>query len=244
MGDYHKVYKGQEGETTEWDDIQRKLGNYPEKEPVWKPAPFQPKQDEPTKDEDWLDKKDRDELDDLEDEFADDRFLEEYRLRRIQEMQQAAASKQGFGSVEFIRANEFVEKVTERSKTNNGVYVVVFLFQEGNAACIGLEKCLVELAREFPQSSYVKMVSTECIPNYPDSNLPTVLIYYQGKCIKSLAGSSQFGGNRITSETVGFVLNRVGPICQHPEEDVENQLDKQIKGFIKKTVEKYEDDSD
>lgn len=27
MGDYHTVYKGPEGETTQWDDIQAKLGN-------------------------------------------------------------------------------------------------------------------------------------------------------------------------------------------------------------------------
>ena len=29
--DYHTVYKGPEGETTQWDDIQRKLGNLPAK---------------------------------------------------------------------------------------------------------------------------------------------------------------------------------------------------------------------
>jgi hypothetical protein len=33
MTEYHSVYKGPEGETTQWDDIQRKLGNLPEKVP-------------------------------------------------------------------------------------------------------------------------------------------------------------------------------------------------------------------
>eukprot|EP01024_Parvocaulis_polyphysoides_P065169 TRINITY_DN7596_c0_g4_i2.p1 TRINITY_DN7596_c0_g4~~TRINITY_DN7596_c0_g4_i2.p1 ORF type:complete len:246 (-),score=57.95 TRINITY_DN7596_c0_g4_i2:430-1167(-) len=244
MGDYHKVYKGLDGETTEWDDIQRKLGNFPEKEPVWKPPPFEPKQDEPVKDKKWMDEKDLDELDELDDEFDDDQFLEEYRQKRISEMQQAAANKRGFGGLEFIRANEFVEKVTERSKQDNGVYVVVFLFQEGNAACAGMEKCLSELAREFQRASYVKIVSTECIPNYPDSNLPTVLIYHKGKCVKSLAGTPVFGGDRITPETVAFVLNRVGPICRLETDDEENNLEKEIKGLIKKTVEKYEEDDE
>ena len=31
MTEYHTIYKGPEGESTKWDDIQRKLGNKPPK---------------------------------------------------------------------------------------------------------------------------------------------------------------------------------------------------------------------
>lgn len=31
MTEYHTIYKGPEGESTQWDDIQRKLGNAPPK---------------------------------------------------------------------------------------------------------------------------------------------------------------------------------------------------------------------
>lgn len=31
MAEYHTVYKGPDGDTTQWDDIQRKLGNLPAK---------------------------------------------------------------------------------------------------------------------------------------------------------------------------------------------------------------------
>ena len=31
MTDYHTTYTGPEGETTQWEDIQRKLGNLPAK---------------------------------------------------------------------------------------------------------------------------------------------------------------------------------------------------------------------
>lgn len=72
------VYTGPEGETTQWEDIQRKMGNLPPKEPLWKPEKFQPKQ-EAQKDERWLDKKEAEQLEELEDEFADDPFLEQYR---------------------------------------------------------------------------------------------------------------------------------------------------------------------
>lgn len=39
MADYHSVYKGPEGETTQWQDIQAKLGNYA---PKAKPPKFTP----------------------------------------------------------------------------------------------------------------------------------------------------------------------------------------------------------
>jgi hypothetical protein len=78
MADYHTTYKGPEGETTQWEDIQRKLGNLPEKAPVWKPEAWKPGAEAP-KGEALMRDKDAEELSDLEDEFGDNRFLEEYR---------------------------------------------------------------------------------------------------------------------------------------------------------------------
>lgn len=80
MGD-HFVYKDVEGTTTEWDDIQRKLGNLPPKAAVFKPPPFTPASDDASKSKEWLDDRTEEELQDLEDDadLDDDRFLEEYR---------------------------------------------------------------------------------------------------------------------------------------------------------------------
>ena len=81
MADYGTtVYKNHTPETTEWDDIHRKLGNLP-------PLPEQPKQEpfEPTaevrKNASWIASQDEQALEELEDDKAveDDRFLEEYR---------------------------------------------------------------------------------------------------------------------------------------------------------------------
>ena len=83
MADYHFVYKDLEGASTQWDDIQRKLGNLPPKPPAFKPPAFTPAEDETSlpKDKSWIDRKTEDELEDLEDdaELDDDRFLNEYR---------------------------------------------------------------------------------------------------------------------------------------------------------------------
>ncbi|KAJ0692676.1 hypothetical protein HanPI659440_Chr15g0588691 [Helianthus annuus] len=78
MGDYHFVYKDVEGSSTQWDDIQRELGNLPPKPPAFKPDPFTPAQDEP-KNKNWIDHKTQEELEDLEDDFDDDPFIQEHR---------------------------------------------------------------------------------------------------------------------------------------------------------------------
>lgn len=82
MADYHFVYKDVEGASTQWDDIQRKLGNLPPKDPAFKPPPFTPAPDEDSvpKGKAWIDDKTEQELNELEDDLDDDRFLEEYRL--------------------------------------------------------------------------------------------------------------------------------------------------------------------
>ena len=78
MTDYHTKYQRPEGESTQWEDIHRKLGNFAPAEPVFKPEPFVPAPDK-KKDQTWLDERSEGELDDAEDEFADDHFLEDYR---------------------------------------------------------------------------------------------------------------------------------------------------------------------
>ena len=98
--------------------------------PEWAPAEDE---GERTKDASWLDGKDEDELSDLEDDLDDERFLEQYRRERLEQLRasgRASDQQQGSGvsEVPFIRRDEFVKEVTEAS---NKAWVVVFLFKEG-----------------------------------------------------------------------------------------------------------------
>ncbi|KAL7237764.1 hypothetical protein ACSBR2_003961 [Camellia fascicularis] len=52
MASYHFVYKDVEGASTQWEDIQRKLGNLPPKPPAFKPPSFKPTEDEDSKHKD------------------------------------------------------------------------------------------------------------------------------------------------------------------------------------------------
>ncbi|KAM7280156.1 hypothetical protein ACFE04_007290 [Oxalis oulophora] len=131
MADYHFVYKDVEGASTQWDDIQRKLGNLPEKPPAFKPAPFTPESDPNSipKDKSFIDNLSHDDLEDLEDDpdLDDDRFLQEYRKKRLSQMQEEA-KKIRYGSVVPISGSDFVREV---SQAPSDVWVVVVLYKEG-----------------------------------------------------------------------------------------------------------------
>uniref|UniRef100_A0A0E0K1S0 Phosducin domain-containing protein n=1 Tax=Oryza punctata TaxID=4537 RepID=A0A0E0K1S0_ORYPU len=129
MADYHFVYKDVEGASTEWDDIQRRLGNLPPKPEPFKPPAYAPKvdADEQPKSKEWLDAREPDELEDLEDELDDDRFLEQYRRMRLAELREAAKAAK-FGSIVPITGSDFVREV---SQAPSDVWVVVFLYKDG-----------------------------------------------------------------------------------------------------------------
>mmetsp|Transcript_22148 Transcript_22148/g.37837 ORF Transcript_22148/g.37837 Transcript_22148/m.37837 type:complete len:290 (-) Transcript_22148:483-1352(-) len=251
MTEYHTVYKGN-GETTQWDDIHRKLGNLPAKAPVWKPERYRPGVEQ-AHDKQWADTKDVEELSEVEDEFQDDRFMEQYRRKRIHELQHAV-HRPRFGTVEEIRAAEFVQKVTDASQgpvaaqpalpptalgdvagqaqpgqqqaqeTQEPIWVIVQLYKDGHGGSALMSKCIDELAVRYPATKFVRIVSTQCIPNYPDANVPTLLVYHGGTCIKHLAGLSLFGGQRATPEQVALVLNQLGAVCcTNPNEDEEGE---------------------
>ncbi|KAJ7148384.1 hypothetical protein O6H91_Y550900 [Diphasiastrum complanatum] len=195
MTDYHFVYKDVEGTSTEWDDIQRRLGNLPPKPPVPRPEPWAPaSDDDSSKDKQWMDTKTMEELEELEDDLDldDDRFLEEYRV----------------------------------------------------AECGILGRCFDELATKYPGTKFVKIVSTECIPNYPDFNLPTVLIYNNTNVKATLVGLHHFGGRRCTPEDVAFTLCQVGPVLIGSEDDDTSKsvTEKVRQDFLERILTKHEQD--
>ncbi len=132
-----------------------------------------------------------------------------HRQRRLAELR-AAASTPRFGTVEDIRGSEFVQKVSEASAS--GTWVVVLLHKEHSAGCQLLGSCLAELARSYPETKFVRIVSTDCIPSYPDRNLPTLLLYHNGACKQHLVGAAMYGGAAMTPERVALVLNSHGQV--------------------------------
>ncbi|XP_038703473.1 phosducin-like protein 3 [Tripterygium wilfordii] len=247
MGDYHFVYKDVEGASTQWDDIQRKLGNLPPKPPAFKPPAFTPAPDPESlpRDRNWLEQKTEEELEYLQDDpdLDDDRFLEEYRKKRLAEMRESAIHPK-FGSVNPISGSDFVREV---SQAPSDVWVVVILFKEGIPECELLMRCIEELATRYPGTKFVKIISTDCIPNYPDRNLPTLLVYNNGAVKANHVGLRSFG-RRCTPEGVAFVLCQSDPVL----DDGQNKSDSSRKSviesvrrkIIEKVVTEHEDNDD
>jgi len=213
-GYLNTVFRGDPNDTTEWDDIQRKLGNFAPKPKPPKAAAWEPEAPESTGVE-WVDKRDEQELAEAEDDFKDDRFLEDYRQQRIRELQQAQLRPR-FGTVEDIRGSEFVAQVTN---AGTDVWVVVHLYKDGHGGSALVGTCLEELARKYPSTKFLRIVSTDCIPKYPDANLPTLLLYNDGTCVQHLSGLAAIGGARTTPEQVAMALNKYGSFCVEGDDE-------------------------
>ncbi|KAJ8893796.1 hypothetical protein PR048_006397 [Dryococelus australis] len=155
-----------------------------------------------------------DELDELEDE-EDERVLLEYRQRRINEMK-AAVERARYGEVNDIRAEDYVEQV---NNAGEGVWVVLHLYKSGIPQCALINQHLSILARKFPATKFLRSISATCIPNYPDKNLPTIFVYFEGNMKKQFIGPHELRGTSLSCEELEWMLGQAGAVQTQLEED-------------------------
>lgn len=70
-----------------------------------------------------------------------------------------------------------------------------------------MQSIFTNLARKFPETKFLKSISTLCIANFPDKDLPAVFVYKNGQLLKQFIGPMIFGSEKITIE--GNVLSGV-----------------------------------
>eukprot|EP00095_Tigriopus_kingsejongensis_P001835 maker-scaffold10_size831480-snap-gene-6.9 protein:Tk01835 transcript:maker-scaffold10_size831480-snap-gene-6.9-mRNA-1 annotation:"viral iap-associated factor homolog" len=206
-------------EDTEWNDILRQKGIIPEK----------PKEKEITEEdivtmlEQTIEKKangkamdemNLDELDELEDE-EEEKILDQYRQQRIAEIR-ALQSKSKYGDVREISAQDYVQEV---NKAGEGVWVILHLYKQGIPLCALINQHLAQLAAKFPTVKFIQSISTTCIPNYPDKNLPTIFIYLEGEMKSQIVGPMSFRGMKLTQDELEFMLGRSGAVDTTIKED-------------------------
>jgi len=198
-------------EDTEWNDVLRAKGILPPKE----------KKDITEDDivnmlEETIQKKsgvkamedmDLDELDELEDE-EEERILLQMRQQRIAEMK-ARMEKSKFGDVREITAVDYVQEV---NKAGDGIMVVLHLYKQGIPLCALINEYMKRIAPKFPETKFLRAISTTCIPNYPDKNLPTVFVYYEGAMKSQMVGPLEFRGMNLTEEEFEYLLGKTGAI--------------------------------
>jgi len=203
-------------ETTEWEDAQRKFGN-------WKPLEEEEEEEEEEREKDDLREiqasvpaktngsdDDEDESDEDEDDEA---FMKSYREKRISELKQESEffnnnnnNKKDDGAtlktVRLITREEWTREVTKLSRTNP---VLVLLTRENNADCYPLERVVEDLAYKYraSETKFRRAEARDIIPNYPERNVPTIILYRNGDVVENIVGIEQFGGrNGVNPETV------------------------------------------
>jgi len=199
-------------EDTEWNDVLRAKGIIPEK----------PKEKEVSEDDivGMLEKtiKEKtgakemedmtlDELDELEDE-EEERVLEQYRQQRIAQIK-SLQQKSRYGDVREISAQDYVAEV---NKAGDGVFVVLHLYKQGIPLCALINQYLTQLAAKFPTVKFLKSISTTCIPNYPDKNLPTIFVYHEGNMKNQIVGPISFRGMKLTIDELEYMLGKAGAV--------------------------------
>ncbi|GFQ66653.1 phosducin-like protein 3 [Trichonephila clavata] len=169
------------------------------------------------------------ELDFIEDE-EDERVLLEYRQKRLQEMKEQAA-KEIFGDVRDISAVDYVEQV---NNAGPGVWVVLHLYKQGIPLCTMLNNYLYRLSKKFPAVKFLRSISDTCIANYPDKNLPTIFVYYEGQMKHKLIGPEAFGNLNFKADELEWMLAEMGVLktdleC-NPRKQVEDVLLSSLRG--------------
>jgi len=208
-------------ETTEWEDIQIRLGNFAPRNIERAPTDLEydekateNKEQLESQKQEKMENASLEQLDEFEDE-EDERVLQEYRKKRMAEMKEKA-TKERFGSLQTITEPEYKKEVTEAPAD---LWVVVFLTKPGIKGCDLMEATLNILAKKFRSTKFVSIRSDDAIRNYPDKNLPTLLIYKASDVAKQYIGLSNLGGEGMTPNDLEWALAQIGAVESELEED-------------------------
>ncbi|XP_056610184.1 phosducin-like protein 3 isoform X2 [Triplophysa dalaica] len=229
---------------TEWNDILRKKGILP---------PKQTQKDEEEEEEEQqlrqlsvvktYEDMTLGELEENEDEFneEDEMAIEMYRQKRLAEWK-ANQIKNVFGELNEISGQDYIKEV---NKAGEGIWVILHLYKQGIPLCTLINQHLSVLAHKFPQTKFLKSISTTCIANYPDRNLPTVFVYKEGEMKGQFIGPLVFGGMNLKCDELEWRLSETGAIKTDLEENPRKQIQDQLMTSIRCSAPNLnEEDSD
>ncbi|GAA94993.1 uncharacterized protein L969DRAFT_95709 [Mixia osmundae IAM 14324] len=214
---------------TEFNDALRKHGILPPKPVEPDSPPLLPSSlDDPLDAERTLSD---DELDDLE---LPNSVLESYKASRLNELRAREARQNRFGRIYPIQKADYSREVTQASTerldgqaseaedgsdepdTLKFTPVVCFLYKDSVAESRMLGAHLARLSVLYPATKFVSIIGDMCIPNYPDKNIPTMIIYRGGELTRQplvgLGPSIGLKGVQTTLEDVEKLLLQSGAL--------------------------------
>merc|ERR1712013_69271 len=173
-------------------------------------------------------------LDELDEE--EEKILLQMRNQRMAEIK-ARMEKSKYGDVREITAVDYVQEV---NKAGEGVFVILHLYKQGVPLCALVNEYMNRLAPRFPTTKFIRAISTTCIPNYPDKNLPTIFVYHEGALKSQIIGPEQMRGMNLTEKEFEFMLGRSGAI----ETDIKEDPKPKVKDFMMSSLGCGDDNSD
>lgn len=232
-------------EDTEWNDILRAHGIIPER-PKSPTEELEAALEEAVKrqHENRLENKTMAELDELEGEEDED-FLEEYKIKRFQELQKLQ-QKSKFGLVMHITKPEYAEQVTNASEES---FVVLHMSLQLLVQSRLLSLLTSTLARKFPEIKFAEIPANRCVENYPEANCPTLIIYHHKNIAKQFVTLTQLGGSDCKIADLEKVLVEVDAVKPSDERLEMNQQDEDLEEtrrlrFVKKSIRDDQVDED
>ncbi|XP_026486695.1 viral IAP-associated factor homolog [Vanessa tameamea] len=199
-------------EDTEWNDVLRSKGILPPKEKEISEAEIVNMIEETihknqAEKEKKLSELDLDGLDELEDS-EDEAVIEEYRRKRIAELKKLS-EKPRFGEVREVSGQDYVQEV---NKAGEGIWVVIHLYKQGIQQCALINQHIKQLATKFPYTKFLKAIAQTCIPNFPERNLPSLFVYFEGDMKKQFVGPHELRGTALTCDELEYILGQVGAV--------------------------------
>lgn len=206
------------GDTTEWEDIHRRLGNFA---PKRKPIPQRELDKalvETLEQVDPLKLCNVDELEHLKDIALQDVQQDELERLEIRRRRAAQMKAARFGEVLQVTSTSFVHEVTEAS--GNGQWVLLLLYAE-NARCEYIERPWKEAAARFPALKFTRGLAREVMVGhiFPDAATPIVLLYHDENIKATLEGLEPWGGKRCDRDCIEWTLSEFGVVPTELEED-------------------------
>jgi hypothetical protein len=167
--------------TSQWDDIHRKLGNYEELQKEKTQAEFSKEAIEQMEGYDAIHNLKDEDIEEMEDDL-DEEFMREYTAKRLKELEEHKKQPK-FEGIREITRQDYIDEVTNAPK---GTHVVLHLYQNSVEVCELMNRALFEASEKYKHIKFLKIVSTKCIENYPDSNVPTLVVYLNGNMLATL----------------------------------------------------------
>jgi len=129
-------------------------------------------------------------------------FLEDFRRKRIQEMQ-ATAAMPVFGACREVDSTDFSDMV---DKEDARVFVVVHLYETSLQSCVRLNVHLEQLAARRPDVKFLRMNASLNQVTIDRIALPILTVYRGGKTVDTFAALDQELGLKFTLDDVEWFL--------------------------------------